>query len=165
MKDKATVRFLIGMGVVAIVVILFGVFQGGVDSTEDSSSSGAKISLESDSFNFGNVSQAAGVVSTSFTIINDGTSQLIIDDMVSSCSCTSATIEVAGEEGPRFGMHNNPTTWSAKLAPGEEVILNVYYDPNVHRDFRGNATREITIYSNDKKTPEKNVRITLRQTD
>lgn len=124
-----------------------------------------KISLEPLSYDFGDVSQAEGVVTKIFKLQNTGQSDLEINNLLSSCGCTTAAIVVDGEEGPRFGMHNNPKDWSTIIKPGETADLKVYYDPNTHADFRGPATREITVFSNDPVDFEKSIKIKLNQVD
>jgi len=116
------------------------------------------------SYDFGTVSQAGGVVTTELTLENRGGKELVINGMRTSCGCTQASLIIDGEEGPLFGMHNNPIGWEARLAPGEQAQLKVYYDPNVHRGLRGPVTREIEIYSNDPRYPVYTVRIELVQT-
>lgn len=124
-----------------------------------------KISIDPTFHDFGDVSQAAGEVTQSFTVRNTGKTSLEINNLLSSCGCTSATLVVDGKEGPRFGMHNNPKDWSATIDPGSAAVLKVYYDPNVHPDFRGEATREITIFSNDPADFEKSIKIKLNQVE
>ncbi len=114
-------------------------------------------------YDFGTVSQAAGVVTAELPLENRGKSDLIITGMRTSCDCTKASLVINGEEGPLFGMHNNPVGWRARLAPGERASLKVYYDPNVHGELRGLVTREIEIFSNDPNNPVYSVRIKLVQ--
>ena len=127
------------------------------------------ISLAPDTYDFGDVSQKKGVATTFFKLRNDGKKDLIIDRMDTSCGCTSASIIFDGEEGPRFAMPGhgaqNPTDWKITIPPGKTAQLKVYYDPSVHIDFRGPATREISVYSNDPIDFEKKVIIELNQVD
>ncbi len=124
-----------------------------------------RITIEPLSYDFGDVSQSDGVVTHNFTVENIGKTNLEFNNLLSSCGCTSAALVVDGEEGPKFGMHNNPKDWTAILAPGESAVLKVYYDPDVHPDFRGTATREVTIFTNDPVDFEKGVKIKLNQVD
>ena len=127
------------------------------------------ISLSSESFDFGDVSQKNGVVSTLFEIKNEGKQDLIIDKLDSSCGCTSASVVFQGAEGPRFAMAGHgiesPSDWKAVIPPGQSGQLKIYYDPSVHADFRGYAIREIYIYSNDPIDFEKKVIVELNQVD
>jgi hypothetical protein len=126
-----------------------------------------KIVLRPDAQDFGQVSQSRGEVSADFKLTNEGKSDLVIDKLSSSCGCTSAAIVYQGEEGPRFTMEghgkDNPTDWRISIAPGDEAILRVYYDPNVHKDLRGPVTRTVSVFSNDPVEFEKKVKITLNQ--
>src|SRR3989338_7321489 len=123
-----------------------------------------KIVIEPSYYNFGDISQAKGIISTIFNIKNEGESDLIINNMESSCMCTTASIIYDGAEGPRFGMSmhgSNPKEWSVSIPPGEEAQLKVYYDPDAHGKFTGLVTRTIDIYSNDPIDFQKQVRIEL----
>ena len=119
----------------------------------------------------GDVSQKAGKTSTLFEISNEGQTDLVIDKLETSCGCTSASIVFNGEEGPVFGMpghgvnENIPEGWNVRIAPGEKAELKVYYDPYVHKEFRGAAMREIYVSSNDPIDVQKKVTVRLKQVD
>lgn len=127
------------------------------------------IAVGHDSYDFGDVSQKEGKVFTSFELKNEGKNDLVIDRLETSCGCTFASIVFKGEEGPQFTMpgmnYENPTDWKVSIPPGEQAQLKVMYDPDVHQDFRGAATREIYVFSNDPIDFEKKVRIELNQVD
>lgn len=116
----------------------------------------------------GTVSQKQGVVSTDFEFENIGESDLVINKLSSSCGCTSASVVYQDNIGPKFTMaghgQENPTDWEVAIKPGESAILRVYYDPSVHSDFEGAATRTVSIFSNDPVEFEVKVVITLEQT-
>ena len=128
-----------------------------------------QISAFPGSVDLGNVSVRGDVLETVFHVRNEGTRDLIITGLPTSCGCTTASLVVNGVEGPRFGMDmgdgKNPTDWEARLAPGETAILRVYYDPTVHPDLRGYVIREVYIKSNDPIDPVVKVRIKLNQVD
>jgi hypothetical protein len=99
----------------------------------------------------GDVSLAAGIVATSFEIKNTGGGPLIINDMETSCGCTSASIIYDEVEGPLFNMRGhgtNPTNWLVEIPSGHTAKLKVYYNPAVHPDHTGPTTRSITLFSN-----------------
>lgn len=127
------------------------------------------ISISPDFHDFGDVSQKKGTVTTFFEIKNEGKTDLVIDRLDSSCGCTSASIVYQGEEGPIFMMaghgEENPTDWQVVIPSGEKAQLKVYYDPDVHPDFRGTATRTVSIYSDDPIDFQKKVTIELNQVD
>ncbi len=129
----------------------------------------AKIEIENPSYDFGTVSQAEGVVSTTFTIKNTGGSELIIDNMDTSCMCTSASLVYNGVEGPKFGMSmhgDNPKDYSLAIPPGDSAQLKVYFDPMAHGKQdkpKISVTRTVTIISNDPVNFQKKVRIDITQ--
>lgn len=128
------------------------------------------ISLNLDSYDFGDVSQNKGVVATFFEIKNEGKNDLIINRLETSCGCTTASIVYRGEEGPEFGMPGHGLNeeigdWQVVISPGGTAQLKVYYDPDVHPDFRGSAIREVYVFSNDPIDFQKKVSVELNQVD
>ncbi len=127
-----------------------------------------KITMSETQRDLGTVSQKQGKVHTDFQFTNEGKTNLVINKLSSSCGCTSGAIVYHGQEGPTFTMpghgQDNPTDWQVAIAPGDQAILRVYYDPNVHKDLVGAVTRTVSIFSNDPVEFEKKVTITLEQT-
>jgi hypothetical protein len=125
-----------------------------------------KIIVIPESYDFGDVSQAKGVISTTFEVKNEGKTDLIINELHTSCGCTLASLG----GGAFFGMKGrkpggSPPNWRYKISPGETVTLEIRYDPNFHPDFRGPATRVIYLSSNDPVDFEKRIKIELNQVD
>lgn len=152
-------------GVIAIIVIVAAFYLFNRDSNL---AEAAVIKLDPTGYNFGDVSVRGGVVKTVMTIKNEGGSELVINDMDSSCGCTSATITKDGLEGPVFGMKmhgTNPVGWSETVKPGETAQLNIYYNPMVHPDMRGPVTRAISLYSNDPRRKVTVARVEVNQVD
>lgn len=152
-------------GVIILIILVSGFYLYKRDTRLKNP---PRIVIEPSSYNFQDISVAGGVVKTSMAIKNEGKSDLLIDDMDSSCGCTTATITKDGKEGPVFGMKmhgTNPIGWSETLKPGETAELNIYYDPQAHPDLRGHITRVITVFSNDPKTSKKIVKIEVNQVD
>lgn len=127
------------------------------------------ISLNTEYYDWGDISEAKGVAVTFFELKNEGEEDLVINKLDSSCGCTSAAIVYKSNEGPRFAMAGHgiesPTDWEVVIPPSESAQLKVYYDPSVHPDLRGPVTREISIFSNDPIDFEKKVIIELNQVD
>jgi len=128
-----------------------------------------QIVVEPTVYDFGQVSQAKGVVSTLLTLRNEGKVTLVINKMSTSCGCTSASIVYKGIEGPKFTMpghgKENPTDWSVSIAPGDKANIKIYYDPNMHGDIRGPITRMVSIFSNDPVDFIKEAKIELKQVE
>jgi hypothetical protein len=154
---------IIKYGGLAVILIVAGFYLSNSKSDQLTPPSIIINPLE---YDFGDVSVAGGIVKTGMNIKNEGGSDLLINDMETSCGCTSATVTKDGEEGPAFNMRmhgTNPVGWSETLKPGEIALLTVYYDPNVHPDMRGPVTRSVVLYSNDQSAPKKEVRIFVNQ--
>ncbi len=126
------------------------------------------IEITPSSYNFGTVSQAKGTVNAEVTITNKGASDLIINNIDTSCGCTSASIIYNGVEGPKFSMSmhgTNPKNWKQVIPPGKTAKLKVDYNPNVHRNLRGAVTRSVFIFSNDPRHRNKEMKISAYQVD
>jgi hypothetical protein len=152
-------------GALAVILILAGFFLLNRDAA---TAQAPKILVAPIFYDFGDVSLAGGVVSTVMTIKNEGGSDLVLNDMDSSCGCTTASVSKDEKEGPVFGMRmhgTNPVGWSETLKSGETALLNIYYDPEVHPELRGPVTREIALFSNDPKNSVQVIRIDVNQVD
>jgi hypothetical protein len=128
-----------------------------------------KISIDPIRYDFGNVSVSGGVVSTEVTIKNNGKSDLIIDNIETSCMCTTALITIEDVKSPVFGMNmgdgKHPTGWNETIRVGDSAVLTIYYDPQMHGEMRGPLTRTIKVFSNDPVEFQKEVRIEANQID
>lgn len=90
-----------------------------------------KAIIEETEYDFGKIEKSGGIVKTKFTILNAGLGDLLIGDITTSCSCTSAEID------------------KKKLADTEKAILTVSFDPNVHEEPEGKFSRSIFVPTND----------------
>lgn len=137
--------------IIASMVVILGVVVAGILSTRTEKDTGLpQMKIDSTFFDFGTISMADGKVKHSFTIKNEGTGDLRLTNISTSCMCTTAILEGGGETSPIFGMHNNPTLWSKKIKPGQSANLEVIFDPTAHGpNATGPVTRTVTMYSND----------------
>ena len=76
--------------------------------------------------------------STTFTLTNNGKSDLLIRRVRSSCGCTAVA----------------PS--KSVIAPGESAPINVTFDS---RGKRGRQSKSITVITNDPKNPTTTLRI------
>ena len=90
---------------------------------------------------FGIVSQFGGVVETTFVIKNEGEATLSIGELSTSCGCTSA--EISRNE----------------ILAGEEALLTVYFDPDLHAEPLEEFKRTIFIPTNDPNVLEAEISI------
>jgi len=102
-------------------------------------SAGPRIALDRTFHDFGVVKQYGGVVKTTFTVKNNGVGTLVVGDITTSCSCTSAEIS------------------QAEIPVGVEATLTVYFDPNFHDEPLNVFKRTVFIPTNDSTVPEAEV--------
>ena len=87
-------------------------------------------------YDFGNIPQQGGLVSTTFTLTNTGNETLVMNRLSTSCGCTTATMDMAD------------------LAPDETRVMNVTFDPLAHPDQNGNIERVVYLQTSDPVIPE-----------
>jgi hypothetical protein len=124
-----------------------------------------QIVLEPQKVDLGSVSPKEGNVETSVIIKNTGQKDLIVNNLSTSCGCTTVSVVKDDQEGPVFGTGTPPEGWSATIRPGETAELRIYYDPNFHQDARGLVIREVYVSSNDPIDPVIKARVELNQVD
>ncbi len=100
-----------------------------------------RIAFDRLSHDFGEVPQFGGKVSTVFKVRNNGSSQLKIGALTTSCSCTEAKVE------------------KNILEAAEETALNVTFNPNLHEEPKEKFKRTIFIPSNDPENSEAEITI------
>lgn len=103
--------------------------------------SGARISLSNTFYDFGEIPQFGGKVTKDFVVRNTGTGDLIIGDITTSCSCTSAVIS------------------RNTIPSGETATVTVIFDPDFHEEPLGVFKRTVFIPTNDPNTPEAEISI------
>ena len=112
----------------------------------------ADLKAGEDTFDFGSVSMAAGKVSHTFKVKNEGADPVVVTKMFTSCMCTSASITTKeGKMGP-FGMpgHGFIPEINRVIAPGEEAAVEVVFDPAAHGPAGvGRIERVVTLESGD----------------
>ncbi len=148
------------------IYALTSAFTPKTDTSVAATEGAPLLNIAPETVDLGTIDASKGLVTTYYTVENRGAGDLVINEMETSCGCTSAVLIVNGKEGPRFGMrgHGNwPTGWSARLRPSEKAELKVIYDPNAHGFYEGPVERLVILYSNDPKTPEKQIRFTGNQ--
>ncbi len=121
------------------IVLLFGTLVlAGCNAVAKTPS----VSVTPSNHDFGDITQSAGIVSTTFTVKNTGSSPLSINRLSTSCGCTTAKMD----ESP--------------LMPKESREMTVTFDPMVHRDQFGKIERVVYLQTTDPKNPEIEIDIT-----
>ncbi len=124
----------------------------------------AKIEITPKEYDIGDVPIGGGLVKRAYEIKNIGNGDLKIDDIWTSCHCTTAILKVAGKESPEFGM-DHAGFWSQIIAPGETGQLEVIFNPAFHGPQGvGPAVREIYLSTNDPQNKRPVVTLTANVT-
>lgn len=137
----------------SVIILILGVSSILVTNYMNNS---PKLYVNTTNYNFGTVSQSGdGIVSTLVLLRNDGSKDLIIKDISTSCGCTSAALIRNGVEGNAYSMNhgNGPggvgsDRMNEVISPGESAYLKIYYNPSTHSDLRGPVSRYVSIKTN-----------------
>lgn len=148
-------RKLIIASVVALAGLAAAAFmldpQSG--SSQGSQTGGGSIQIVGEGeYRFGSISMAAGIVRHEFKIKNTGTASAVVSKMYTSCMCTTARLKKGAFISPEFGMagHGFMPSISETLAPGEEAVVEVAFDPAAHGPAGiGRIERAVTIEAGD----------------
>lgn len=143
---------VIKISVVSLVVVLVvgGTIFGIVRYIGNRNFGDPKIEITNLSHNAGTISMADGLLEHTFEIKNVGEGDLKISEIRTSCMCTTVRLRVGDKLSRGFGMHDNSTLWSEKIAPGETGYLEVTFDPNFHGpEGTGPVTRVVYVSTND----------------
>ena len=111
------------------------------------------LSADESSFNFGNVSMAAGKVSHNFKVKNTGAEPVSITKVYTSCMCTQANLMGSGVKLGPFGMEGMGyiPTINEVLQPGEEEEVQAVFDPAAHGPAGlGHIERAISVETSGK---------------
>lgn len=95
-----------------------------------------EIVLGADAFEFGEVVNGV-IAEKDLTITNNGGAPLIIEEVSTSCGCTTAEV--------------NPSA----INPGESGVLHIEFDSGAHGpELTGELMRQIFLQTNDPNHPE-----------
>lgn len=127
-----------GLIVLVAVLILAGLMYWGSQSQNSlpspAGASGNLIASEN-FFDFGQISMKDGNVEKIFSVTNTASTDVLIEELTTSCMCTVAFFWTEnGEKGP-FGMPGHSGTvprLNEIIAPGESRNVRVVFDPNAH---------------------------------
>ncbi|MGB3715781.1 MAG: DUF1573 domain-containing protein [Candidatus Promineifilaceae bacterium] len=116
--------------IVFFVVLVVGFLLAACSSGQPS------IAVDATNLDLGNVINGE-IVSRELALRNDGEADLVIESIITSCTCTQASI--------------NPMT----IAADQSGILHIEFDSGFHGpDLTGPLIRQVFITSNDPQQPE-----------
>lgn len=142
------------IGTISLVVVLMGISY--VLSSDDKTTPqvASVLTAAEQTYDFGEIDIFGGKVSTTYTLTNEGTEDVIITSAVTSCMCTEGKI---GDL--TFGMHESSGK-TVIIPAGEEKTLTAIFDPLAHGpNGTGKIKRELFLKTNSTQTPE--VRVTF----
>ena len=159
---KTTLAIIGGIVVLIIAIIAVIGFSGPSNkkvagySVDDPNA--PKLEITEKRFDFGKIT-LQDITRHDFKIKNVGKNPLVINDLMTSCHCTTAVLKVPGQpDSPEFGMHTE-TNWQGEVPAGTEAIMAVTYEPAKH-PARGPVSRVITFQSNDPSNKEVQLEMT-----
>lgn len=91
----------------------------------------SSLKVTPEKYDFGIVTKEEGVVKTVFTITNHSNQSVTIDEISTSCGCTSANIS------------------DKLIEAGKSVELDVFFDPNFHKEPQGKFSRTVFLQSSE----------------
>ena len=146
---------LIGGAAIILIVLVF-IFarpSGNSPANVANNLTPNALAAETQNYDFGTVSMAAGNVSYATTIKNTSAAPVTITRLYTSCMCTTGTLEVGNKKLGPFGMPGHGgagiVNTNEALAPGEEATLKITFDPAAHGPAGvGFIERVITVETN-----------------
>lgn len=146
-ENKVIAAIVIG----TVVLMGLGVFLATKASKgqEIKENSEAKAVITEKTYDWGEIGINNGKVEHEFEIKNDGTSDLVLSGVTTSCMCTTAQLILDDQSSPIFGMHTK-SNYSLKVPAGKSAKLKVIFDPAYHGpNGVGAITRQIKVLTND----------------
>ncbi len=89
------------------------------------------LRLAKTQYNFGIISKKDGLVETTFSLSNKGDKTVTIEEITTSCGCTSAEVP------------------KKIIQPGETVPLEVTFDPDFHKEPPGKFSRTVFVQTSE----------------
>ncbi|MDP2624968.1 MAG: DUF1573 domain-containing protein [Candidatus Peregrinibacteria bacterium] len=128
---------LLTLFAIVTMLILAGCSSAGVPNSVVNA-----IVVTPSSFDFGEIIQSEGTVSTTFEIENISDETLVINRLSTSCGCTTTEMDMAD------------------LEPGEVRTMKVTFDPMTHPEQSGTIERVVYLQTSDPNQPEIQIDIT-----
>jgi hypothetical protein len=98
--------------------------------------------------NFGTTSMANGKVTYEYRLVNEGTEEVTVGKVYTSCMCTSAVLSVGDRNFGPYGMsgHGFIPRVNETIVPGGSAQLAVTFDPAAHGPAGvGQVKRSVTV--------------------
>lgn len=151
-------KFIIGIALFTIVILGGGIYYSTNSPSKAAveKTNGAKIQIFEENFDFKDIKYDAGNAKHPFKIKNNGTKDLTIANMATSCMCTKVYLQTKKEKSPEFGMkgHASESSWTGIIKSGEEAQIFADFDPTAHGPSGvGPVSRLVSFETNDPDKP------------
>ena len=144
---------IIGATVLLLVGGVFFLAKQPAGSVALSKNSAATFATDHDRYEWGNIDYGGGKASHRFTIKNDGTADLLIANLQTSCMCTTVQFVSSSGNSPILAMHQK-SQWQGTLVPGDVADIEVVFDQAYHGPQGvGPIERVVSFDTNDPKKP------------
>jgi len=148
------------LGAFTLVVVAAGFVIAAKSGQADLSPSNAKAVIAQTSYDWGKIDINGGDTTYTFTIENQGTDELKLTNIKTSCACTIAQVAINGVRSSYFGMHST-SSWVGVVPVGGQASLEVIFDPLYHGPTAlGPIERIISIETNDSFSPLLELKLT-----
>ena len=128
---------IIGPAIIGLAII--GLFVWGAQNRaslpESSASQESALTVAETLYDFGTISMARGTVEKLFEVTNPTDRDITLQNLTTSCMCTTAFIVKADARRGPFGMpgHGGSVPRANEVVKaGETLKVAVVYDPNAH---------------------------------
>lgn len=149
---KKKIKKIIKFSLLSLIIILIagGAVFAVFGYVKDKNFGRPEIEIAHLEYDAGVISMVDGLIKHTYEIKNIGKGDLKIEEIRTSCMCTTARLRIGSQLSREFGMHDNSFGWSETIAPGETGYLDVIFDPAFHGPSGiGQITRAIYILTND----------------
>lgn len=153
-------KIILGAVGVSLVLIVGAVIILGKDNAPKRETLGeASLSIDKKTEDLGTM-KVSDEKKATFTITNTSGNILRIWNVLTSCSCTFASIIINGNETGEFSMHGGALkNWIGEIPGKQTATLNVIYRPKI-MPVQGAVSRQVTFSTNDPKNSEVQVSVT-----
>lgn len=134
-KGSKTTLWIIIISLVVGVGIIFWAYQSAKSPEAGISAGSGRLVAEAETYDFGQVSMAKGLVDYEFVLSNNSGAAVKVGAVETSCMCTIAYLRVNdGKEVGPFEMPGHGPSRPANLIvePGQKLIVRTVFDPSAH---------------------------------
>lgn len=147
------------IGILVFIAVIIGgaiLYSNSTSKAAIEKTAGAKVATFESSFDFKNIPYSGGNVSHEFKIKNNGSKDLIIANLATSCMCTKVYFEARNIKGPEFAMKgmSGESSWKGTLKSNETGVIVAIFDPTAHGPSGiGSISRIVSFETNDPDHP------------